>query len=1441
MSHFDVEHFIRACQLDASFSDELKKMSLYKVIVQQQSKRIVVAFNNQALMSYPLYSQLHKKLKAVFNLKITLILEQKYPITDFKHCSLWMSYVLKSLKLSNIVPFYQIKDNVIVGVLSDAQHIEILENNKEKINSKLAECGIDMRFETQLARLQTTDKEVKYQPTPEIVKPKTATNYRRKKQPTVAVAISQLDESLSNVSIEGYVYAIETRALSQEDHMILMFVLSDGEDAISVKRFLKGKQQIEEANGLKENSKVTCIGNVQFDRFKKEIGFVANIINVESTHVYLKDNAPTKRIEFHAHTKMSEMDAVSDVQELIQQAVAYQHRGLIITDHVNVQAFPKAEAFLQKLKKKKQDLDFKLGYGVEMNMVDDQPTIVSQGTSQPLDDIEYVIFDLETTGLSAQYDHIIEFGAIKVKNQEIIDEYLTFIKPPVPISSFITSKTNITNSLVADAPTIEEELDNILQFIKGSVLVAHNAQFDVSFLNQACENYNKPFISVPIIDTLELARVLLIERKSFRLGRVARAFSIAYDEEIAHRADYDVKITNKVFYALLALAKEQQVQTLEDLSNLNHPESFKNMMKSHVQVIAKNQQGLVDLFRLVSISHMDTLAFYKKANNKKEEDEFMAEARIKKGVLAKHRTHLLIGAGCLNSEIFEIASNRTIQQLEAALSFYDFVEIQPLNHYQPLIDRNIIPNQDRLIMIIHSIIKAAKKQNIPVLATGDVHYVHPKDKIFREIMIASQGIGGIRHPLYMYDQQKRLASVAPDQHFMSTETMLQEFSYLDNSVAYELVVEAPNRLFDQIKPIEIIKKELYTPKIAHADENLTELVYQHAYHKYGNPLPKKIEKRIKQELDAIKSNGFGVIYYIAHLLVKKSLDDGYLVGSRGSVGSSFVAHLAEITEVNPLPPHYCCPKCHQVIFVEDEGVGSGFDLENKQCETCHVDFIVDGQDIPFETFLGFEGDKVPDIDLNFSNQYQEYAHAYTKELFGEKNVYRAGTIGTIAARTAYGYAKGYAEEMQLPADIKDARWSWYASGVEGVKRTSGQHPGGIIVVPDDMEIYEFTPVQFPANNPDSAWKTTHFEFADIHDNLLKLDILGHLDPSAMKLLEEVTGIDPRTIQMNDPKVMSIFSDISALNVDERYTNEVTGAIGLPEFGTTFVREILKIAQPKNFSDLVRISGLSHGTDVWLNNAKDIILSGKTLSDVIGCRDDIMVYLIHKGLKPKQAFDIMESVRKGKGLTPKWIELMKKHEVDDWYIDSCQKIKYMFPKAHAVAYVIMAVRVAWYKVYYPLAYYISYFSLRANAFDVDIMLSDVATVSKKLSDINRRLKDPNEKFQVSNKEKELYNTLEVVLEMKLRGYTFSPIDLYQSLATEFALDKNNDKAILLPYAVLDGLGANVAKSVVEAREEAPFLSKEDLVNRTQLNYNHIKKLDSLGTLDDLQEENQCSLF
>ncbi len=1440
MSHFDIKQLLDACHVHKQHRHELETLSLHKVKIQKQSKTMIFYIDNPKMLSLSAYQELKRKLKRYFHQDVVIEMMQQHTLSDIKQASAWLKYVLSTFRISK-VPLLKIVESEIQLLVEDDEWHMYFNEQKPMLEAKLNALGFTHSIRCVRVEKSNDVKAVQYQP--QVKRPaKTSTTYtnKRNSEPPQAMVISQLEEAMQNVIVKGYIVSLETKKINRTQ-IIQSFVLTDLKDAISAKRFLTLKQAEKDENALFENAYVACVGNVQFDRFKREIGLVVRSVDIIEATPLMHDDAPEKRIEFHAHTKMSEMDGVSDVSELIEQALAYGHKALAITDHFNVQAFPKAETSLKRLSKKYNVDDFKMIYGVEMNMIEDRPLIVTHPNLTNLDDLEYIIFDIETTGLSADFDYMIEFGAIRVKHQQIIDEFTTFIKPPAAIPAFITQKTNITQTHVENAPQLRDVIDQIEAFIQDGVLVAHNAKFDVGFLNQAFARHGKQPIVQPVIDTLELSRVLLVERKSFKLGRVARAFSIAYDEEVAHRADYDVAITNQVFQHLMALAKAQDVTTLFELSELNHPDSFKNMMKHHVQVLAKNQKGLTDLFRLVSISHMDTLAFYKKANNKREEDEFMAEPRIKRSALKQYRDNLLIGAGCFNSEVFEVAAFNQQSDLERVIQFYDYVEIQPLGHYQPLVEQNLILDQARLKAIVLKIVECAQAHKIPVIATGDVHFVFEKDKIFRDIMISAQGIGGVRHPLYYYDEYKRLTTASPNQYFMNTATMLKEFNYLGESLAHELVIENPKRLAAQIAPLTIIKEELFTPQIDHADDNLKTIVYEHAYQKYGNPLPHFIEARIHKELHAITTNGFGVIYYIAHLLVKKSLDDGYLVGSRGSVGSSLVAHLANITEVNPLPPHYVCPQCKASEFIDDGSVGSGFDLPPKQCVTCQVDLDVDGQDIPFETFLGFDGDKVPDIDLNFSNQYQEFAHAYTKELFGEESVYRAGTIGTIAEKTAYGYAKGYGEEMKLPADIKDARWSWYASGVTGVKRTTGQHPGGIIVIPNDMEIYEFTPVQFPANNTDSPWKTTHFEFADIHDNLLKLDLLGHLDPSAMKMLQEITGIDPTTIKMNDTKVMSIFSSINALNVDARYTSETTGAIGLPEFGTSFVRDILKITQPKNFSDLVRISGLSHGTNIWLNNAKDLIEKQHlTLSDVIGCRDDIMVYLIHKGLKPKEAFDIMESVRRGRGLTDAWVTLMKQHDIDDWYIDSCQKIEYMFPKAHAVAYVIMAVRVAWFKVYYPLAYYSTFFTLRANAFDVDVMLGDVSSVINKLSDINRRLNDPSEKFLVTNKERELYNTLEVVLEMKLRGYHFSNIDLYRSQAVEFKVDEQEPNAILLPFVVLDTLGANVANSIVAARDTS-FLSKEDLVNRTALNYNHIKKLDSLGVLDDLQEENQCSLF
>jgi DNA polymerase III subunit alpha, Gram-positive type len=1311
------------------------------------------------------------------------------------------------------------------------------------LNVFLSQCGIHLPIRSKIVERNGNSIEVDMPvsiPKPVETK-KDYKEFRRKKRSYTLVKIKDIMENMNDIEIEGTVFQIENRDIMGGEQMMQLIYLSDDTDSISVKRYARKAEEKEEFKNLSNGDVIVVKGRSTYDQYAKDVVLLADDITFSNKTVSRSDDAVFKRVEWHAHSKMSEMDGVCDIEEMVETAFSLGHPGLAITDHMVVQSFPKAQYTVSRLKKQFPDHPFKMIYGVEMNMVDPLLKIVSSPKGQILEEMTVVAFDLETTGLSSRYDEIIEFGAVKIRYGEVIDRLQFYVKPKGEIPLFISEKTNIRQEHVEHAKTIAELMPRILEFFADHVLVAHNAGFDVRFINENLQRLNMKVLSNTVIDTLDCARALIKDRKAFKLGKVARYYAIPYDEEVAHRADYDAEIAGMVIVNLLKDARDKNCKTVEDLQNVQDADVFKSVMKKHVNVIAKNQAGLKSLFELVTLSHTDYLAFFGKANSKKDEDEFMAEPRIIRAEIIARRNDLLIGSSCYNGEIFEIAANQSHEELIQAMKFYDYIEVQPPANYQPLIDQHSIASRKRLITILNDIINTAEKLSIPVLATGDAHYANPEQKQFREIYIQAQGIGGVRHPLYIYNAQRRSSSTSPDQHLRTTEEMLEAFSFLDDKTAFDIVVENTRSLLDKVKEVYPIQKGLYTPSIDGADAKLSEVCYKNAYKRYGKTLPKPVEDRLAKELTAIISNGFGVIYYIAHLLVKKSLEDGYLVGSRGSVGSSLVATMAEITEVNPLPPHYSCPQCSYSEFFFDGKVSSGYDLPDKFCPHCATLMQGDGQDIPFETFLGFEGDKVPDIDLNFSGDYQEKAHAYTKVLFGEDNVYRAGTIGTVAQKTAFGYVSGYCEEKGIDANMRQAQRIRLASGCEGVKRTTGQHPGGIIVIPRDVDVHQFTPVQYPANNPTSEWKTTHFDYNDLHDNLLKLDILGHVDPTAIKLLEKVTGIDPKTIPMNDFKVISVFSDLSTLNIDSRNYTEANGAVGLPEFGTSFVREILKITRPQTFSDLVRISGLSHGTDVWLNNAKDLILNGYHLSDVIGCRDDIMVYLIQKGLKPKQAFDIMEFVRKGKGLKPEWEELMLEHKIDQWYIDSCKRIKYMFPKAHAVAYVIMAVRVAWFKVYHPLAYYVSYFTLRCNAYDIDVMRKGSQAILARLTDIDKRMRDNSTKFQVTNKEKDLYNTLEVALEMTLRGYRFDNIDLRLSLADEFLIHPRDSRVLIPPFKVLDGLGDNVARSIVDAREKCFFLSKEDLQSRTQINGTQVRKLEIMGVLDDLQDENQLSLF
>ncbi|MGL5978141.1 MAG: PolC-type DNA polymerase III [Erysipelotrichaceae bacterium] len=1157
------------------------------------------------------------------------------------------------------------------------------------------------------------------------------------------------------------------------------------------------------------------------------------------------DKAEKKRIELHTHTKLSEMDGVSSVQDYIATAASWGMDAIAITDHGVVQSFPKAQGAMSKVNKGRET-PFKVIYGIEMNMVDPNLTIVKHPDERVLAEAQYCVLDLETTGLSSQYDHIIEFGGQIIEQRSLSEKTLQcFVKPPVPVSAFTTSLTGITQQDVDGGLSLEAALDKILAFIGDRVIIAHNAAFDMSFLNDKLISLGRKPLSNPVIDTLDLSRWIHREKKGHRLGIVARIYGVAYDDETAHRADYDTQVLAQIYLKMMS-NELKDVATLHDLANLSDESAFNKVFKKHTTVLAKNAAGLKELFELVTLSHTKYLSYLNKnATN------IVAEPRITREALAKARDNgnLLLGSSCANGELFELAQIRSRAVLKEAMQFYDYIEVQPLESYRFLVDRGSIESMERLQTILLSIVETADELGKIVVGTSDAHYVHPEQKQIRDIYIQSQAIGGVRHPLYYYNQEKRRSIKSVDAHLRTTDEMLLQYPYLSKAKTYEIVVDNTHKINEQIELVYPVKDKLYPPEIEGCADRLREICYDNARALYGQELPDIVEKRLEKELNSIIGNGFQVVYYISHLLVKKSLDDGYLVGSRGSVGSSFVATMSNITEVNPLAPHYVCAHCNYSKFFENGEVASGFDLPTIPCPTCGAEMRGDGQDIPFETFLGFEGDKVPDIDLNFSGEYQEVAHNYTKEVFGESYVYRAGTIGTVAEQTAFGYVKGFQEEMGLDKPVSSAQMKRLTKGCEGVKRTTGQHPGGIIVIPDYMDVHDFTPVQFPANNPNAEWKTTHFEFHDIHDNVLKLDILGHVDPTAMKLLEKMSGIDPKTIPINDPEVMKIFSSVESLKMDTSKSSDKTGAAGIPEFGTPFVRGILEMTKPTTFDELVRISGLSHGTDVWLNNAKDLIEAGVcTLKEVIGCRDDIMVYLLHKGLPPKTAFDIMEFVRKGRGLKDEWIPIMKSHNVEDWYIDSCRKIKYMFPKAHAVAYVLMAVRIAWFKVHYPQYYYAVYFSIRCDAYEIETMIQGEQAIRSRMSEIKRRMESNEFKNDVSKKEKDVYSCLELALEMNLRGLYFANIDIMKSHAKTFMVDPERSNYIIPPFTSIDGLGESVALSVVAAREATDehgnileFLSKEDLTSRTGLNGTHLKKLEAMGVVNHLQDENQLSLF
>ena len=1172
----------------------------------------------------------------------------------------------------------------------------------------------------------------------------------------------------------------------------------------------------------KWGTNVRVRGAAYYDEYNKSMAVKAHYVDLLPPDEIEKEKCEGKRVELHLHSNMSTMDGISHMIDYAKYAKALGHTAMAITDHAVVQGYPDAQEAGKKT-------GIKMLYGVEFYMVDDELKYIKNPSPVELNKSKYVVLDLETTGLNCYYDRIIEFGAVKVEHGIVTESMDILINPERPLPKRIVEITNITDKMLEGQPKIVEALPKILNFIGDAILVTHNASFDFSFLQHALMRCNMPIMNNAVIDTLPLSRYLFPESRSHTLGSLCRNMDVVYDEDSAHRADYDAKVLNDVWQPMLVLlTKKNHHLTHAELAKLETPKSLlKHIRPTHVVALAKNKEGLKSLYKLVSYSHIDYLAEVPK---------------IPRHEIEKLRENLIIGSACFNGEVFRNAQYYGDDVLKDTIAWYDYIEIQPLENYSFLINMGDM-SEEELVTHIKDIVRCADEMGKPVCATGDVHYVTKKHKVFRDVYISAKGIGGVNHPLNPYKRSRMAPFENPDQHYRSTDEMLECMKFLGEEKAYEVTVTNTNAIADMIEPIMPVPNDhLYTPTIENCEENLKNMCFNKAHELYGDPLPEYIQNRLDKELNGIISNGYSVIYYIAHLLIKKANEDGYIVGSRGSVGSSFVATMSNITEVNPLPPHYRCPKCKHLEWTKETmpQYRSGYDLPDKVCPECGTPMVHDGQDIPFETFLGFNADKTPDIDLNFPGDYQAKAHDYTKVLLGENNVFRAGTIETVADKTAFGFARGYIERKGLDLETyPKVKIAYLASGCIDVKRTTGQHPGGIVVVPTDHEVYDFTPVQYPADDIDSNWKTTHFDFHSIHDTILKLDLLGHVDPMALKMMSDLTGVKIQDIPMNDKKVLSLFSSAEALGMSHDYTNAKTGALLLPEFGTEFVRGVLEETNPKTFSDLVIISGLTHGTGVWQGNSDELVKAGTaTLQEVIGCRDDIMVYLIGKGIPNNIAFAIMEDVRKGRGLKEQYEEIMKANNVPEWYIESCKKIKYMFPKGHAVAYVTMAVRVGYFKIYYPLEFYATFFSVRSKQYDIKTMIKGKDAIISKIEELRTQQRVSNVKL--SPKEAEQLKTLINALEMVQRGYSFSNIDLYRSDASNFVVDYET-KSLIPPFITIDGLGENNAITVVEERKKGEFFSKEDLLRRTKLTSTNVQDLADMGVLDGLNESDQLSLF